>query len=952
MGRGQIRSTRARRAQVGALALLLIAATISMVAPGLPAAAAVLPATKTLLSVDRTEALPGDPVLLTASVSVVGSPGTTPTGSVTFKRGTIALGTSELDDGVATLTTSEIPLGSRSLTATYAGSATLGTSTSTARTILVAKGASTTTLTPPSASLPGEAVALSAAVAGPDSAHPATGTVTFKRGSVAVGTAPVDNGTAAFTGTLPAGTFAVTAVYNGSASLNGSASAPASVTVTPAPTTTDLVVDTTLAGAPASLTATVAAIGVDRTPTGKVTFRRGSTSIGVVTLDSAGVARLSVALPAGPLSLTAVYGGSTALAGSASSPTAVDLQKATTTTTLAIDPGAVAPAGAPVTLTASTTTQDGRVPTGTVTFRRGTTQIGVAPLVDGVATLTSTLPVGTLAITATYNGAAALLASTSTTATLDVVKLATTTAPEVQPTAVAGEPVTVTASVTVPGTDRIPTGTATFLRGTTVLASVPLDGSGVAQLTTQALPIGYQPITVRYNGSGSLFPSTSPEASVLVGQASTSVVVDPFTPPSTAGQPLSLRATVTATAPSLGVPAGKVTFRSGSTVLGQVTLAGGVAELTTTALPAGATSVTASYGGNASFLPSNATLESVLGAPTDVVVAAGRGSALVFFTPPALDGGSPITGYMVTAADQTDPEADVVVAVGLWSPLEVVGLTPGHAYTFVVRVENEAGASATSDPSDPVTTLEPCPAVDGTTERGAAAPGVDWHSCDLTDADLSGLDLSGANLADAKLFGANLTGADLGGADLQRSDLRNADLGGADLDGALLSQAAITGVQTGAITGTPASLPSSTYLIDGYLIGGGAWLREASLPGADLAGKFIGGADMTRADLHGANLRGAFMGFIVLAGADLRDADLHGAYVLLADLRGADLQGADLTQIHLGGTDLTGADLTDADLTGADLASPPNYPQINLTGVTYCRTTMPSGEINNSGCPA
>jgi len=958
MGRGWNRSMHARRARAWVVALVAVGAMASFLALAAPVEAAPLPATTTALGVDRSQALPGDAVLLTATVAVVGAPGTTPSGSVTFKRGTITIGVTALTDGIATLSATDIPLGSRSLTATYGGSSTLGASTSPARTVLIAKGASTTTVNAPASTMPGQPVALSATVAGPDADHPAAGTVTFKRGSVAIGTADVANGAASLTAALPAGTLAVSAVYNGSASLDGSVSAPTTVTVTQAPTATVLQVDTTLAGAPASLTATVTAPGVAQTPSGKVTFRRGTTAIGVVDLDGSGTARLSAALPAGSTSLTATYGGSTALAGSVSAPTAVDLQKAATTTALAIDPGPVANAGDLVTLTATPAVEDGRVPTGNVTFRRGTSQLGSVALVDGTATLTtSTLPVGTLAISATYNGSTTLLASTSATATLDVVKQGTIAIPEVAPGAVFGEPVAITATVLVPGSTRIPNGSVTFLRGTTTIGTLPLDGTGSAQLTTADLPVGFHLISVRHNGSGLYFPTTSPGASTMVSQAATAVSVDPFTPPAAAGEPVSLRATVTASAPSGAVPAGRVTFRSGTTTLGQVTLVAGAAELTTTALPAGATAVTASYGGNASFLPSSLTFESVLDAPTDVTVEPGRASVLVSFSPPARDGGSPIAGYTVTGTDLTDTEAPSVTAAGPWAPIELAGLTPGHSYSFVVEVQNEAGATATSDPSAPATPLEPCPAVDGTTERSAAAPGVDWHGCDLGGADLSGLDLSGADLADARLGSANLTATDLGGADLRRSDLRNADLEGADLAGTQIEGAAFSGLRSGAITGTPASLPSNTYLIDGYLIGNGASLQDAQLPGADLAGRFLGGsasnlANYVRVDLHGASLRGAFMSYADLTDADLTDVDLHGAFVLLTKLRGADLTGADLTGARLGGSDLTGANLTDADLTGADLSSPPPYPQIDLTGVIYCRTTLPSGQIDNSGCPA
>src|SRR5262249_36334690 len=71
------------------------------------------------------------------------------------------------------------------------------------------------------------------------------------------------------------------------------------------------------------------------------------------------------------------------------------------------------------------------------------------------------------------------------------------------------------------------------------------------------------------------------------------------------GSAVTLTATVVATAPGSGTPVGSVTFKNGATVLGTVPVNGsGVAVLTTTALPIGNASITASFGGNNGYLPS------------------------------------------------------------------------------------------------------------------------------------------------------------------------------------------------------------------------------------------------------------------------------------------------------------------------------------------------------------
>jgi uncharacterized repeat protein (TIGR01451 family) len=76
---------------------------------------------------------------------------------------------------------------------------------------------------------------------------------------------------------------------------------------------------------------------------------------------------------------------------------------------------------------------------------------------------------------------------------------------------------------------------------------------------------------------------------------------------------------VSAVAPGAGIPTGTATFKEGTTALGTGTLSGGVAIFATRALGAGTHSITASYGGDASFLTSaTATpiMQTVTKAPT------------------------------------------------------------------------------------------------------------------------------------------------------------------------------------------------------------------------------------------------------------------------------------------------------------------------------------------------
>jgi hypothetical protein len=70
--------------------------------------------------------------------------------------------------------------------------------------------------------------------------------------------------------------------------------------------------------------------------------------------------------------------------------------------------------------------------------------------------------------------------------------------------------------------------------------------------------------------------------------------------------------------------------------------------------------------------------------------------------------------------------------------------------------------------------------------------------------------------------------------------------------------------------------------------------------------------------------------------------DCTGCNVSRANLRGASLRGAKFPKANL-----SGSCLVDADLTGATFAN-----NTNLANAIFCRTTMPDGNVNDSGCNA
>jgi hypothetical protein len=238
--------------------------------------------------------------------------------------------------------------------------------------------------------------------------------------------------------------------------------------------------------------------------------------------------------------------------------------------------------GVPVTFSAAVSTRTAPVNSGSVNFIQGGTVVATV-LVNsaGVASFTTmSLPVGSTAVTAVYNGFGGLLGSTSPALVQSVVPFSTVTflASSGNPS-LGGQRVTFTASVMAGGAP-VAAGTITFRRGAVFLGTVPIGAGGAASLTVSSLPVGTLRIQAVYNGTTNYASSVSPVLKQKVSPHPTTTRLSLTALHSLNGSlRFVLSARVTANGDASIVPVGTVVFRRNGVALGKSKLVGGFANL-------------------------------------------------------------------------------------------------------------------------------------------------------------------------------------------------------------------------------------------------------------------------------------------------------------------------------------------------------------------------------------
>ncbi len=279
-----------------------------------------------------------------------------------------------------------------------------------------------------------------------------------------------------------------------------------------------------------------------------------SGSIDVFTLTGGGVSGTTKNLPGGSYNISAHYGGSQSFGASDSNSIPVTVSAESSTVSLKVagyfDPltGAVATTpfygdiyvidAQPFGKSASVSNPNG-VATGSVTFKSGTTTLGTAtPGSDGVAELQTTkLSGGTNNLTAVFAGDASFQASTSSVVQFAVQRAAVdlSLSPS-QYSVFAGTPETFNVSLRSGSAGDPPTGTVTFMNGSSVVGSAPVVGTpavglqgagGSASFSSSTLVPGLYSLYAVYSGDTNYRNYASVGISVNVLPVDTSMLVYP-----------------------------------------------------------------------------------------------------------------------------------------------------------------------------------------------------------------------------------------------------------------------------------------------------------------------------------------------------------------------------------------------------------------------------------------
>ncbi len=255
--------------------------------------------------------------------------------------------------------------------------------------------------------------------------------------------------------------------------------------------------------------------------------------------------------------------------------------------------------GQSLTLTATVT---GSGATGTVQFTDNGSNLGTAvALSNGTASFSTTaLTAGSHSLAANYSGDTTHQPSTSAAAYVSVLAPSTTSLSLSASSITIGQSVTVTATIGGSAASTA-TGTVQFKDGSSNLGLPVTVSNGVATLSTNQLgTVGSHSLSAAYSGDAINTASTSSVGTLLINAFTSSTALSVAPGQATAGDAVTLTATVSGYQAS-----GVVTFFDGNTRLGSASIGNGTASLVVSGLAEGAHSLNARYAGDANNVGSD-----------------------------------------------------------------------------------------------------------------------------------------------------------------------------------------------------------------------------------------------------------------------------------------------------------------------------------------------------------
>ena len=601
-------------------------------------------------------------VTLTAQFVPVTNGQGVPTGNVVFLDTTvpatpITLGTGTLNNqGIASITTTAIQPGTRTLTAVWGPSPTFGDTnfaapvTPPTATLTVSTGTTSITLTPSPSNVPlgtgaGSTVTYNVSVTGGPAGSALFGSITIKDSGTAVsaGSGTCSGGFNLVQGSGNTSSGSCTVIYDGTTSdrssgihymtasyvptlVGGGSTASVGIvaaassgisTVTVGANTATIGTPQSSVPAPVwgqSTTLSVAVTGVAQWAatnqlTGSVNFLDGLTLLNATPIplvispanSNNGSASLSLVLPVGTHTITAVYlgnaSGAALYSSATSAPLTVTVAKATTTTTLTLLTGSnpqIYGINDVLQATVSASSPAVGTPTGTVSFfaNPGSVLLGTGTLAAGVATTTvgtQLTPSGSAySVTAVYNGDTNDGTDTSNALSFSVNKNNVTATVVTSPATSASQNTNVLLTATVIPANSgagMPTGFVTFYDGSTNLGTGLLNSNGQATFQTSTLLPGLHTIQISYPGDNNFNSLNLPinnivTTTITISQGNTSITLVSSQNPANITQSVVYTYTVTGPANG-GAPQGTVTLSDSIAGGGAITCNSSVALTTT-----------------------------------------------------------------------------------------------------------------------------------------------------------------------------------------------------------------------------------------------------------------------------------------------------------------------------------------------------------------------------------